>query len=112
MSTTPEIPQTPEVPKVPSTPVIEKEPSFFSENKKLIYTGLIVVLMLVFIFQNLHEVGFWLLVFPIQLPMVIIILMFFSIGAIWVWVTSYFAKKELRKKIKALETRLKKYETL
>ncbi|HYG52297.1 MAG TPA: LapA family protein [Flavobacteriales bacterium] len=109
MSTTPEIPQTPTVPPIPKG---EKEPGFFSENKKLIYTAIVIVLMLVFIFENLHEVGFWLLVFPVHLPMVIVILLFFSIGAVWVWITSYFAKKELRKKIKNLESRLKKYETL
>lgn len=101
---------TPEIPPVPKPEVIEKEPSFFSENKKLVYTGIIIILMLVFIFENLHEVGFWLLVVPIKLPMVIIIITFFSIGAISVWIYSYFSKKELKKKIRALEGRLKKYE--
>ncbi len=100
---------TPEIPKLPVVPA-EKEPNFFSENKKLIAIGVVVILMLVFIFENMHEVGFWLLVFPVHLPMVIVILLFFSIGAISVWIYSYFHKKELKRKIKALETRLKKYE--
>lgn len=107
MTTTPEIPSVPQVPKVDAH---EKEPNFFSENKKLITVALIIILMLIFIFENMHEVSFWLLVFPVRLPMVIVILLFFSIGAISVWVYSYFHKKELRKKIKLLETKLKKYE--
>jgi uncharacterized integral membrane protein len=101
---------TPEIPQIPKTEVAEKEPSFFSENKKLITIGVIIILMLIFIFENMHEVGFWLLVFPVRLPMVIVILLFFSIGAISVWVYSYFHKKELKRKIKALELKLKKYE--
>src|SRR6478735_1074725 len=105
--TTQEIPKTP-VPAVTE----EKEPGFFKENKKLVYTGIIIFLMLIFIFENMHEVQFWLLVLPIGMPMVIVILLFFSIGAISVWVYSYFVKKELRRKIKSLETRLKKYENL
>lgn len=100
---------TPQIPKPPVVPA-EKEPSFFAENKKLIAIGVIIILMLIFIFENMHEVGFWLLVFPVRLPMVVVILLFFSIGAISVWVYSYFHKKELTRKIKALETRLKKYE--
>lgn len=112
MSTTSETPEIPKVPVTSGSHKEEKEPNFFSENKKLIYTGIIIILMLVFIFENLEPVEFWLLFVGIELPMVIVILLFFSIGAISVWVYSYFTKKELRKKIKSLETRLKKYETL
>jgi uncharacterized integral membrane protein len=101
---------TPEIPQIPKAEVAEKEPNFFSENKKLITIGVIIILMLVFIFENMHEVGFWLLVFPVRLPMVIVILLFFSIGAISVWVYSYIHKKELKRKVKALEAKLKKYE--
>jgi uncharacterized integral membrane protein len=112
MSTTPETPEIPKVPVTSTSHKEEKEPNFFSENKKLIYTALVVILMLVFIFENLEPVKFWLLFVGIELPMVIVILLFFSIGAIWVWVYSYFTKKELKRKIKSLESRLKKYESL
>jgi len=84
----------------------EKEPNFFSENKKLIVAGLVIILMLLFIFMNKHDVEFWLF-FKVKMPMVIVILMFFSIGAIGAWVFAHFGKKELKRKLKAAEKRLK-----
>lgn len=89
----------------------EKEPSFFAENKKLIIVAGIVIVMLVFIFQNMHDVRFWLLFIPVTMPMVVLILLFFSIGASAVWVYSYFNKKELKKKIRTLEAQIKKLES-
>lgn len=90
----------------PVTPT-EKEPSFFAENKKMIVIGVIVLLMLIFIATNLHEVEFSLLFIPIKMPMVVCILLFFFIGAVTAWVYSFYGKKELKKKIKELERKLK-----
>lgn len=84
----------------------EKEGNFFSENKKLIVTGIVIIIMLLFIFMNLDPVKFWIL-FEVEMPMVVVILMFFSIGAITAWVYAYFNKKELKRKLKAAEKRLK-----
>lgn len=87
-------------------PPAEKEPGFFAENKKLIVAGLVVILMLLFIFMNMDEVEFWLF-FKVKMPMVVVILMFFSIGAIGTWVYAHFGRKELKKKLREAEKKLK-----
>ncbi len=105
-----QLPPIPEVIKTSNDVKEEKEPGFFAEHKKLIVVCLIALLMLLFIFQNLHPVIFTLFFIPMNIPLVILILMFFGIGSISVWVYSYFNKKELKKKIRNLESKLKKYE--
>jgi uncharacterized integral membrane protein len=101
----------PEIPKNETTVPKEEqiqEPGFLKEYKKEIVIGVIIILMLIFIFQNMDETIFTLFWVKMRFPLVILILMFFSIGAISVWVYSYFHKKELKRKIRTLEAELKK----
>jgi len=48
----------PPVPQNQPVTVKEKEPNFFSENKKLVTISVIIILMLVFIFENMDRCNF------------------------------------------------------
>lgn len=85
----------------------EKEPGFLAENKKLIVAVIVIILMLVFIFRNMHDVTFYPIFFKVEMPMVVVILTFFGIGAISVWIYSHFGKKELKRKLREAEKKLK-----
>ena len=86
------------------------EPSFISKYKKEILIVLIAILMILFIVMNSGDVMFSLIFWKFPIPLVILILLFFTIGLVSAWVYSYFHRKELRKKVRELESKLRKYE--
>lgn len=110
MNTQPDMPEIPKQVDINKKETETQEPGFLKEYKKEIIIGIIIILMLIFIFQNMEQTEFTLFFVKMHFPLVILILMFFAIGAISVWVYSYFHKKELKRTIRTLEAKLKKLE--
>lgn len=86
-----------------STENEKKEESFLIKYKKEILGGLLVLFAVIFFFKNDEETTFWYFVGSAKAPLVVFILIFYAMGFLTHYIISYFAKKELKAKIKELE---------
>lgn len=80
-----------------------KEESFIIKYKKELLGGLLVLIAIIFFFKNDQETTFWYILGTAKAPLVVFIVMFYALGFITHYIISYFAKKELKNKIKDLE---------
>ncbi len=81
----------------------KKEESFIIKYKKEILGGLLVLLCVIFFFKNNEETKFWYILGTATAPLVVFIVLFYGLGFLTHYILSYFAKKELKNKIKELE---------
>lgn len=81
----------------------KKEESFLIKYKKEILGGLLVLFAVIFFFKNDEEATFWYFIGSAKAPLVVFILIFYAMGFLTHYIISYFAKKELKTKIKELE---------
>jgi uncharacterized integral membrane protein len=58
-------------------------------NGSLIGTGIVLVLLLVFVIQNTDTVSFTLLVFDLSMPLWLLAVILFAIGAAVGWITRW-----------------------
>ena len=99
---------------------MSEEKSFLStlkEYRKEIIVGFLIILLLVFMIQNSHDVDFNLIVTDMDIPLIVLILGFSSLGAIIVGVYWYInnrdkkrEKKELEKEVDSLKERITQLE--
>jgi len=93
------------------------EESFISQMRKYrkeILVGLAILILLIFMVQNAHDVKFYLVFTDMSVPLIVLILGFTALGALTVgiyWMISNRDKKrdikELKQKINDLESREK-----
>ncbi len=81
----------------------QKEESFIVKYKKELLGGLLVLVAVIFFFQNNQETKFWYIFGTATAPLVVFIVMFYALGFATHYIISYFAKKEMKNKIKDLE---------
>lgn len=78
----------------------------FWQYKREIVVALLVILIVVFLYQNSEKVDFKLIFWTLHIPLIVLVLSFFALGALIAWGYNFFKSQEGKRELKRLKAEL------